>query len=134
MDIADKNGAKPLGGILASLINIDARECRAEMFMVDDRGKQLIRVRIRRTSTLTRVVAAGRHVKKMINDARAHEGIAGAVEIKAPRIAGTICKDLELFCAWVIPRDSGIDGDAVVVGVFGISHLWMSENALSHVE
>ena len=36
MDIADKNGAKPLGGILASLINIDARECRAEMFMVDD--------------------------------------------------------------------------------------------------
>src|SRR4051794_15360162 len=97
MDVADKNGPKPFSRILATLVNIHARKCRAKMLVIYDRGQQLIRVRICGAATLPDVMAAGRHMKEVVDHASADKCVSDAVEVDAPGIARSIRKDFERF-------------------------------------
>ena len=94
----------------------------------------MIRVRIRRASTLAGVKSTRRHVKEVVDDTSAHECVAGTVEIDTPWIARPIGKNFEFFGSRMIPGNCGVHSDGVCIRIIRVSYLGMGKDALSHVE
>src|ERR1051326_3421888 len=69
----------------------------------------------------------------MVNDARADECVAVAVEIDSPWVASTIGEDFEFFRVRLIPRNCRRDLDTGRAGLRNF-HPRMGEHAMSHVK
>jgi len=119
MNVTHEDMAVVFVGKLIALINTNTAVRGHVMFVIDDRWKQFVGVRISGNATLPRVNPSGRHVKKMIDHAGAYERIAAAIEIDTPRVARAIGKHFELLRARMITRDRGGDLDPGSGG-FGI--------------
>src|SRR2546428_1669361 len=103
VDVADEDQPAPLGRILVALVNADACVRRAKMAPIDNGWQAFARqvvdvtVGIRPSATLAIVLAPRRHVKEMMNHARAHERVAALIPIHTPRIARAVGEYLELL-------------------------------------
>src|SRR5207249_8905515 len=92
-----------------------------------------ISVRISGNASLPNVNAASRHVKEMVDDAGADERVTVTVEIHAPRVAGSVSKNFELFRAWMIARNGGINFNPGTRS-FRNLHTRMREYSVRHVK
>ena len=121
MDVAQERLAQPLPGKLVALVNVHPGVGGHEMFVVHNGGEQFVGVGIGRRAALAHINTAGRHVKEMVDDARAHEGVAVTVEVHAPRIARAVSDDFKSLRARMEAGDGRVHnhtGSARIVWVF----------------
>src|SRR5207302_9327911 len=102
MNVAEEHQPAPFGRPLVALVSTDAGVRGAVVTPVHDGREALARevadvaVGIRPSAALAIVLAARRHVEKMLNHTGAYERVAALIPIHTPRIAGAIGEHLEL--------------------------------------
>ena len=134
VDVPVQRRALPLGRPLVALIDVDARIGGHVVLVIHDARQLAVGVGEGRLAGLARVEAAGREVEQVVNDARAHEGVALAIKVHAPRVARALGPDLEVARLRVQPRDAGAHHDRHCVRIARVPGLGRGEDAVRHVK